>query len=407
MGYKASNNADTTLSESITTTSTAINVATGHGDDFPALGATDWTLITITDKNGAREIIKIIARTGDTMTVGTTPGGAADVGGRAQEGTTALSITYTDDHSVRCCPTAGLIEAMADYSDQGDLTATPAEIEAVCKGNTATAAELSQLHESGVVKVDLEKLHNITLSASQINALKNDFEALRTCFSGSSAPGNPVAGMWWYDTTANMLKIRNEANNAWLDVYDFANGRAPLALLATNCSRTVVAGTGIAVSGSLASGNVTVSATTIPYTAGSGLLVQADGGSISNYTEYTTVETIQLDRGGALRISFKLTASASAASNPTTITAYGRIYRDRGGSVTAVGTARSVTVSSTSGVKSNDATYSQDISDWLAGDKVLLRGYCVKNLSGAGTGSGSISNITLSAGNAYGLMVVE
>jgi len=187
MGYKASNNADTTLSESITTTSTAINVATGHGDDFPTLGASDWTLITITDKNGAREIIKIIARTGDTMTVGTTPGGEADVRGRAQEGTEALSITYTDDHSVRCCPTAGLIEAMADYSDQGDLTATPAEIEAVCKGNTATAAELSQLHESGVVKADLEnlhesgvvkadleKLHAITLSAVEANLLDAD-----------------------------------------------------------------------------------------------------------------------------------------------------------------------------------------------------------------------------------------
>lgn len=159
MGYKASNNADTTLSESITQASTAIAVATGRGDDFPTLGATDWTLITITDKNGAREIIKIIARTGDTMTVGTTPGGEADVGGRAQEGTAALSITYTDDHSVRCGPTAGLIEAMADYSDQGDLTATPAEIEAVCKGNTATAAELSELHESGVVKADLAALH--------------------------------------------------------------------------------------------------------------------------------------------------------------------------------------------------------------------------------------------------------
>lgn len=113
MGYKASNNADTTLSESITPTSTTISVATGHGDDFPTLGASDWTLITIADKNGAREIIKIIARTGDTMTVGTTPGGEADVGGRAQEGTAALSITYTDDHSVRCCLTAGLIEDVA------------------------------------------------------------------------------------------------------------------------------------------------------------------------------------------------------------------------------------------------------------------------------------------------------
>jgi hypothetical protein len=409
MGYKASNNADTTLSESITPTSTTISVATGHGDDFPTLGASDWTLITITDKNGAREIIKIIARTGDTMTVGTTPGGEADVGGRAQEGTTALSITYTDDHSVRCCPTAGLIEAMADYSDQGDLTATPAEIEAVCKGNTATAAELSELHESGVVKADLEKLHDITLSASQINALasfealKNDFEALRTCFSGSSAPGNPVAGMWWYDTTANILKLRNEANNAWLNVYNFANGYA------IGCSNTVLAGTGIAVSGSLRTGNVTVSATTIPYTAGERLLLQADGGAISNYTTYTTVETIQLDRPGTLRISFKLTATATGSSSgPATCTARGCIYRDRGGAVTAVGTARSVSVTSTDGTQTTSQTYSQDISGWQAGDKVLLRGYCTKSLSGVGTyGSGSISDIRLLTGNAYGLTVVE
>jgi hypothetical protein len=207
MGYKASNNADTTLSESITPTSTTISVATGHGDDFPTLGASDWTLITITDKNGAREIIKIIARTGDTMTVGTTPGGEADVGGRAQEGTAALSITYTDDHSVRCCPTAGLIEAMADYSDQGDLTATPAEIEAVCKGNTATAAELSQLHESGVVKADLEKLHDITSSATEINQLhgsgvvKSDFNKLHAITTSATL----------IDAAADLLDPANRA----------------------------------------------------------------------------------------------------------------------------------------------------------------------------------------------------
>ena len=91
-----------------------------------------------------------------------------------------------------------------------------------------------------------------------LTAIRNNFAALKSCFSGATAPPNPVAGMWWYDTTANMLKIRNEANDARLNVYDFANGRAPLALLATNCSRTVVAGTGVSVAGNLASGNVTV-----------------------------------------------------------------------------------------------------------------------------------------------------
>ncbi len=237
-----------------------------------------------------------------------------------------------------------------------------------------------------------------------LTAIRNNFAALKSCFSGATAPPNPVAGMWWYDTTANILKLRNEANNAWLNVYDFANGYA------IGCSNTVLAGTGIAVSGSLRTGNVTVSATAIPYTAGTRLLLQSmDLSQIGDYTSYTTVRTIQIDRPGTLRISFKLTASASVVggSGSATVTAYGRIYRDRGGSVTAVGTAQSVTESSTSGTNSKDATYSQDISGWLAGDKVLLRGYCVKNLSGAGLGGGAISNITLSAGNAYGLMVVK
>ena len=236
-----------------------------------------------------------------------------------------------------------------------------------------------------------------------LTAIRNNFAALKSCFSGATAPPNPVAGMWWYDTTANILKLRNEANNAWLDVYDFANGYA------IGCSNTVLAGTGIAVSGSLRTGNVTVSATTIPYTAGSRLLVQADGGNIIDYTTYTTVETIQLDRPGTLRISFKLTVSAGIlGSGSVSGTAYGRIYRYRGGTVTAVGTARSVSVTSTGALQSTSQTFSQDISSWQAGDRVLLRGYCVKTAGGDNaTFTGNIATITLSAGNAYGLMVVE
>lgn len=78
-----------------------------------------------------------------------------------------------------------------------------------------------------------------------LTAIRNNFAALKSSFSGATAPPNPVAGMWWYDTTANILKLRNEANNAWLDVYDFANG------CATKCSRSVSAGTGLSGGGTL------------------------------------------------------------------------------------------------------------------------------------------------------------
>jgi len=34
--------------------------------------------------------------------------------------------------------------------------------------------------------------------------------------SGSSAPGTTYAYLWWLDTSANVLKLRNSANNAWI-----------------------------------------------------------------------------------------------------------------------------------------------------------------------------------------------
>ena len=157
MGYKATSFADTTLASNITATSTTLALATGKGDDFPTLTSADWTLVVLTDKNGNREVIRIVARSGDNLTVGTTVGAGANVSGRGYESTMALAITYTDDHSVRCAPTGALIQAMADYSDQGDLT--------------STTAEISTLHSSGITNADLVKVHAITATKDELNIL--------------------------------------------------------------------------------------------------------------------------------------------------------------------------------------------------------------------------------------------
>lgn len=42
-------------------------------------------------------------------------------------------------------------------------------------------------------------------------------DAIVTNNSGATAPSSLFALMWWYDTTANILKQRNEANTAWLN----------------------------------------------------------------------------------------------------------------------------------------------------------------------------------------------
>jgi len=65
--------------------------------------------------------------------------------------------------------------------------------------------------------------------------MEKNFACLKSCFSGASAPSNPVAGMFWYDTANHILKLRNEANNAWLSVWDLANDSPPAGSIVEAC----------------------------------------------------------------------------------------------------------------------------------------------------------------------------
>jgi hypothetical protein len=48
--------------------------------------------------------------------------------------------------------------------------------------------------------------------------LNNALLALASNSSGDAEPGTTYANQWWYETDTNKLKIRNEANNAWIEV---------------------------------------------------------------------------------------------------------------------------------------------------------------------------------------------
>jgi len=50
--------------------------------------------------------------------------------------------------------------------------------------------------------------------------INNALQAIATNNSGGSAPGTTFANQWWYDTSADILYIRNEANTAWIKVGD-------------------------------------------------------------------------------------------------------------------------------------------------------------------------------------------
>jgi hypothetical protein len=46
--------------------------------------------------------------------------------------------------------------------------------------------------------------------------LNNALQALASNSSGDAEPSTTFANQWWYETDTNTLKLRNEANNAWL-----------------------------------------------------------------------------------------------------------------------------------------------------------------------------------------------
>ena len=77
-------------------------------------------------------------------------------------------------------------------------------------------------------------------ATTDLQAFEDNFAALKSAFSGATEPANTVAGMWWFDTTANILKLRNEANNAWQSVWDFANNKPVIANLSNEITGAMI-----------------------------------------------------------------------------------------------------------------------------------------------------------------------
>ena len=62
---------------------------------------------------------------------------------------------------------------------------------------------------------------------TDLQNMEDNFQCLKSCFSGTSAPSNPVAGMLWFNTSSGILYQRNSGNSAWKAVWDVNNGQAP------------------------------------------------------------------------------------------------------------------------------------------------------------------------------------
>jgi hypothetical protein len=69
MGIKLTNNATALVPLSVSSTQTSLTVTTGKGSLFPILGSGDYFYATLMDVSSNFEIVKVTARTDDTMTI--------------------------------------------------------------------------------------------------------------------------------------------------------------------------------------------------------------------------------------------------------------------------------------------------------------------------------------------------
>lgn len=147
--------------------------------------------------------------------------------------------------------------------------------------------------------------------------IEKNFAALKSSFSGSTAPASPVAGMWWTDTSTGILKIRNAGNTAWLSVWDLVNNKPVLSGLSGDITATMISSAlkspaanveGLRKLGTgptdACAGNDERLTGYFAYTAGDYLICTNDVEQQTNSSTYVKLKETIVTLSGTLRISF-------------------------------------------------------------------------------------------------------
>ena len=149
MAIKFSNNASGTLAASITAAATSITLTTGQGALFPAMSAGDYFFATLVDSSNNLEIVRVNARSSDTLTVV-----------RGQDGTTAR--TYAAGDKVELRVTAAALTAVA----AGENLSRTYAISISGNAATATSATSATTADSATTATSATNATNATNAAN-------------------------------------------------------------------------------------------------------------------------------------------------------------------------------------------------------------------------------------------------
>tara|TARA_R100001510_G_C7652680_1_gene210563 strand:- start:2121 stop:3245 length:1125 start_codon:yes stop_codon:yes gene_type:complete len=149
MGVKVTNNAFGTLSAGINSSVTTIALDAGQGAKFPSLTGSDFFFATLIDTSNNLEVVKVTARSSDSMTVT-----------RGQDNTSARSFSSGDRFEIR--PVAALFEAIVDGA--GDVTLTGTQ---TLTNKTITSPKIG----TSILDTNGNELFKLTATGSAVNEL--------------------------------------------------------------------------------------------------------------------------------------------------------------------------------------------------------------------------------------------
>jgi hypothetical protein len=140
MGVKVTNNAFGTLLSGISSSATTITLDSGQGAKFPTLGGSDFFFATLIDTSNNLEIVKITARSTDSLTAV-----------RAQDNTSARAFSAGDRIELR--PTAAMFESL---STPDDATTSSKGIASFSSDNFAVGSGAVTIKDLGVATAEIQ-----------------------------------------------------------------------------------------------------------------------------------------------------------------------------------------------------------------------------------------------------------
>ena len=153
------NNAASTLAAGISNTATSLNVAPGDGSKFPSLTGSQYFMATLVKSDGTTEVIKVTARSTDTLTIT-----------RAAEPINGVSTAYafSAGDRIELRMTAGSLANELDRLDAAALTKVSNKVD----NYTVTEADISSL-----IRVSTAS-GSVTIALPQISSLTDDFDVI-------------------------------------------------------------------------------------------------------------------------------------------------------------------------------------------------------------------------------------